>query len=266
MKDFMCIVKKDFKEYMRGKKNVIFSVALLAIGVMVIMTTMFFPTLISALAEKAPDMISDSKSLDSMMGNLFPDNLKGSMGIWASDVGSFYSILIVLMVHGLIMKEINRGAWILPVASGYKKSNLLLSKVLVYGIGAAFPVFLLTNVYFFAASTFLDNDITFTNALISSIVLAIAIFGVAALTIITSVFYKNSIIAALSMLVIVMVAPDVLSLFSFGKLLPTYLLTFVYSMESDIRMIIVPIIELVGLIGVLYYFAMKKVTRMEISR
>ena len=68
------------------------------------------------------------------------------------------------------------------------------------------------------------------------------------------------------MLVIVMVAPDVLSLFSFGKFLPTYLLTFVYSMESDIRMIIVPIIELVGLIGVLYYFAMKKVTRMEISR
>lgn len=265
MSSFMCIIKKDFREYMRGKKCIIFSAALFAIGAMVILTTMFFPTLFSVLAEKVPDIISDSISLDSIR-YLFPDNLKDSMGMWASSIGTFYSILIVLMVHGLIRKEIKRGAWIFPVASGYKKDHLMLSKALVYGLGSALPVFIFTNIFFFLASTFLDNNLSFLRALLSSIVLAFAIFGIATITILTSVFFKSSIVTALSMIGIVMVAPDVLSLFSFGRYFPTYLLTFVYTMESDFRMIIMPVVELISITGIIYFFAAKKVVRMDISR
>ena len=139
MKAVFFLFRKDFREIMRGKKNIVFSITLLIIGVMVLSTTLFFPSLISALSEKAPDMISDSTSLNEMMRNLFPNDVKGSMGIWASDVGVFYTIVITLMTHNLISDEIKKGIWIMPTAVGYEKKKLLLSKCIIYAVNAAFP-------------------------------------------------------------------------------------------------------------------------------
>ena len=266
MKSIVFAIKKDVKEYMRGKKNIYFSLTLLAIGAMVLLTTMFFPNLIAALAEKAPDMISDSGSLDAMMANLFPDDLKGSFGIWASDVGVFYSIVTVLMTHGLISNEIKTGKWIMPVASGYKKSELLLSKCIVYGGGAAFPVLVVSNLYYFVASAVLDNNIGFSVAFLNSLILSIAIAAITVFTILSSVLYKHSITAGLSIIVIVMVAPDVLTYFSFGKFMPTYLLTYVYSMSVNTIDLVVPLIEIIAIFAALFVFANHKVTTMEITR
>ena len=265
-RSIVCAVCKDMNEYLRGKKNVFFSIALLLIGAMVVITTLFFPTLISALAEKAPDMISDTASLEAMMANLFPGDLKGSMGIWGSDVGVFYTIIVVLMVHSLVPGEIKNGKWVMPVATGYRKQELLLSKCLIYGVGAAFPVFILSNLYYFVASSLLEVNVNLTEAFSATVILSIAIAGITIITILSSVLYKHSIAAGLSMIIIVMVAPDVLTYFAFGKYLPTYLLTYVYSMTNNLTEVIVPLIELVVICIVLFVFASRKVLKMEISR
>lgn len=262
----VCAVRKDIKEYFRGKKNVLFSITLFLIGSMIILTTLFFPSLISALANRAPDIISDTKSLDAMMKHLFPHDLRGSIGIWASDVGVFYTIIVVITVHGLVPDEIRNGKWIMPVANGYKKRELLLSKCLIYGMGAAFPVFILSNLYYFVAVSILEVNVNLMEAFIAASVLSVSIAGITTITILSSVLYKHSIIAGVSMIAIVMVAPDVLTYFSFGRYLPTHLLTYVYSMSQNPLELVVPLIELVIICYLLFRLASKKILMMEISR
>ena len=94
IKALLFLVRKDMKEILRGKKNLYLCLTLVTIGVMVLLTTIYFPYLVNALEEKAPDMISDSGSLNEMLRNLFPNDVKGSLGIWSSDVGVFYTIVI----------------------------------------------------------------------------------------------------------------------------------------------------------------------------
>lgn len=266
MKTIIFIARKDLKEILRGRKNIYFSLTLFALGAMVILTTLYFPLLIDSLGKKAPEMISDSKSLDEMMGNLFPNNVKGSLGIWASDVGVFYTIVITLMTHSLVPDEIKKGIWIMPLSVGYDRKELLLSKCLVYAASAAFPVFILTNVYYIVASTLLNGEDYSGFPILQSLSLSLAIAGIVVLTILLSTLYKHSITAAVTMIVIILVGPDVLSLFSFGKFFPTHLLTFAYTMSNDISSLFIPTIGLVVLCIVLFFFSSKRLMNMEVSR
>lgn len=266
MNDLVCSLRKDIKEYLRGKKNLYFSITLFAIGTMVIVTTLYFPDLIRALADKAPNMISDVNSLDEFMANLFPDNLKGSLGIWYSDVGVFYTIVIALTVHGLVMGEVKNGKWILPVASGYKKRELLLSKVGVYAAGAAFPVLIISNLYYYVVATCLENNLSYKKAFASSLVMCIAVAVIVVIIILSSILYRNSITAAISMILIVMVAPDVLTYFTFGKFMPTYILTFVYQMSDVYIDLVIPIVEIIVICALLMFCAMNKLRKIEIAR
>ena len=68
------------------------------------------------------------------------------------------------------------------------------------------------------------------------------------------------------MIGVVLVAPDVLSFFKFGKYLPTYLLTFAYTMSAEVTDLIVPIIGLVALCLILFYMSARKLMKIEVSR
>ena len=266
MNEFIITAQKDFKEILRGRKNVYFALTLLAIGAMIILTTLFSPNLISALGDKAPDMISDSKSLDDLMKNLFPNNVLGSVGIWASDVGVFYTIVVTLVTHGIISEELKNGRWIMPVAVGYDRRVLLASKCIVYGASAAFPVLVLTNLYYMMASTILEGGENISFPIFQSLSLSIAIGGITIITILLSVLYSHSISAAVSMIIIVLVAPDVLTYFKFGRYLPTYLLTFSYTMSTNALELLIPFAELVILCIILFIFASNKIVKTEIQR
>ena len=266
MVPFVFSARKDLIEILRGKRNMIWSLTLLAIGGMILLTTLFFPELTGTLGEKAPGMISDSEALDEMMRNLFPNDVKGSLGIWASDVGVFYTVVTVLMTHRLVPDEIRKGKWIMPVALGYSRKVLLLSKCLVYAVCAALPVFVLTNVYYMAASALLSGDGFIGLPIIQSLSLSIGSSGIVIITILLSILYRHSITAAATMIAAVLAAPDVLSFFQFGKYLPTYLLTFAYTMSDSAADLIIPIIGLTALCVVLFHFSSKKLMRAEISR
>ncbi|MBP3197135.1 MAG: ABC transporter permease subunit [Butyrivibrio sp.] len=266
MKTIIFSVRKDLKEILRGKKNVYFSLTLVAIGAMVLLTTLFFPDLIGALGEKAPDMISDSRSLDEMMRNLFPNNVKGSLGVWASDVGVFYTVVITLMTHGLVPEEIKNGRWIMPLSVGYSRKEMLLSKCIVYAASASFPVLILTNAYYMVASFLLEGEDFSHFPTIQSLSLSLAIAGIVIITVLLSTIYNHSITAVITMIGVVLVAPDVLSFFKFGKYLPTYLLTFAYTMSAEVTDLIVPIIGLVALCLILFYMSARKLMKIEVSR
>ena len=130
----------------------------------------------------------------------------------------------------------------------------------------SFPVFVVYNLYYYVASTFLSANCRYEVALLNSAVLSLSIAFIVIVTILSSVLYKHSVIAALSIITIVMVAPDVLTFFSFGKIFPTYLLTFAYTLGENIATIIVPTVIMAIISCVLYILALRKCERKEIIR
>lgn len=266
MRQFHACVKKDISEYLRYHRNMLCMLVLMGIGAMVLLTTLFFPDLISELAIKAPNMITDPKAINELMTRLFPQDVKGSLMIFSSDVGLFYTIVVCMICHSILPGEIKNGQWIIPVNAGIEKRTLLTSKSLVYAAGMSFPVFVVYNLYYYVASTFLSANCRYEVALLNSAVLSLSIAFIAIVTILSSVLYKHSVIAALSIITIVMVAPDVLTFFSFGKIFPTYLLTFAYTLGENMATIIVPTVIMAIISCVLYIFALRKCEKKEIIR
>jgi hypothetical protein len=103
-------------------------------------------------------------------------------------------------------------------------------------------------------------------ALQNSAVLSLSVAFIAIVTILSSVLYEHSVMAALSIIVIVMAAPDALTFFSFGKLFPTYLLTFTYTLGENLMDIIVPVVIMAAVSCVLFFLALRKCERAEILR
>ncbi len=265
MRQLYACIKKDISEYLRYHRNIMCMLVLIGIGAMVLITTMFFPGIISQLAVKAPNMITDPAAINELMTRLFPQDVRGSLMIFSSDVGLFYTIVVCLICHSMIPGEIKNGQWIIPVNAGIKKQNLLASKCIVYAIGMAFPVFVIYNLYYYAASTLLDANCRYEIALLNGAVLSLSIAFIAIVTVLCSVLYKHSVIAALSVIMIVMVAPDVLTFFSFGRLFPTYLLTFAYTLGENFAVIIVPTVIMIIFSYLLFVFALRKCERLDIA-
>ena len=266
MKILVSCVRKDMCEFIRYKKNIICMVILMAIAAMVLVVTNVFPSLISQLSVQSPNLISDPTAMDGMLAKMFPTDIKGSLGIVASDIGIFYTIVVALMCHSLLPTEIREGKWIMPINAGINGNILLAAKCIVYSAGMALPVFVVMNLYYYAASLYLDINIPWSVAFVNSIVLAFSIACIVAITIMLSIIYKHSIIAALSVIIIVSTAPDILTMFSFGKWFPTYLLTFTYNAEEEITLIIVPVLIMSLILVGLYILAGRKCRNIEITR
>ncbi|MDY3829448.1 MAG: hypothetical protein SOZ65_00720 [Erysipelotrichaceae bacterium] len=266
MKALIACIRKDIFEFLRQKKNIVCTIVLIGLGTMVLSVTNIFPTLLTQLSIKSPKLISDPTAMNGMFAKMFPSDIRGSLGILSSDIGVFYTIVVVLMCHSLLPSEIQKGKWIMPINSGINVSKLVASKCLVYSTGMAFPVVVVINLYYYTASYFLINNIKWSNVLINSFVLGIAIASIVSITIITSLIYKHSIVAALSVIIVVSTAPDILTMFSFGKWFPTYLLTFVYNSESNLALLMVPTLIMIVIIIVLYFISVKKCQLIELTR
>jgi hypothetical protein len=266
MTQITCCIKKDFLEIIRNRRTLLFNSLLIAITVMVLGTTLAFPSLIDLLVEKAPDMVADGSQIQQVMAKLFPQTVKENMGIWASDIIIFFTIAISLVCCNLLPSEIRSGKWILVMEAGYSHWQMLFSKMLVYGSCTAFPVFVGYNLYYALCGIFISDNYSSAIALGNSVVVAAAVFFITTLSITLSVIYKNHIIAVITMVITVLAAPDILTMFSFGKLFPTYLLTFVYNSSDTFAELIIPCISLIVLQLSLYYIAITRFDKIEIAR
>lgn len=266
MIQIICCIKKDLLEVIRNRRALLFNGLLIAITVMVLGTTLAFPSLIDLLVEKAPDMVADGSQIQQIMAKLFPQTVKENMGIWASDIIIFFTIAISLVCCNLLPSEIRSGKWILVMEAGYSHWQMLFSKMLVYGSCTAFPVFVGYNLYYALCGIFVSDNYSSAIALGNSVVIAVSVFFITTLSITLSVIYKNHIMAVITMVITVLAAPDILTMFSFGKLFPTYLLTFVYNSSNAFAELIIPCITLIILQFGLCYIAITKFNEIEIGR
>ena len=266
MKQIICCIKKDLLEVIRNRRALLFNGLLIAVTVMVLGTTLAFPSLIDLLVEKAPDMVADGSQIQQVMAKLFPQTVKENMGIWASDIIIFFTIAISLVCCNLLPSEIRSGKWILVMEAGYSHWQMLFSKMLVYGSCTAFPVFVGYNLYYALCRIFILDNYSLAIALGNSVVIAVSVFFITTLSITLSVIYKNHIMAVITMVITVLAAPDILTMLSFGKLFPTYLLTFVYNSSNAFAELIIPCITLIVLQFGLCYIAITKFNKIEIGR
>lgn len=266
-KQFICAVKKDIYEYMRGKKNLLLAGTLLMISIMMIFATKFLPTLINSAIQNLPSMITNSDTIASTISDLFPNNLKDNMGIFSSDVAIFYGTVVIFSTYNIISREIAVGKWIFPICSGYRPYILVLSKAFVYSLGSAFPCLVVYIAYYFVGGSIIENNYLFSTAIINAVVIAIAMFFITFITILLSSIYSKPALAATTMLLFVIVAPDIFALFSFGKFLPMHLLSFLYMSNSNSIELIIPILICLAVSVVLTVVTIKTLPKkMMISR
>ena len=252
-------LEKDVKEYIRKKYNIIYALLICGICGMVLISTRYLPFIIDMVIEQSPQMILDQAAIMQNVSSLLPNDLKGSIGNVASYICLFYSIVVVLTTYNLLPLEIRYGKWVNPILCGYKPSIIIASKCIVYSIGVSLPPFICIILYFFIGRVFFDCNVTIGFVIAVSLVTSIIEFAISTITISTSLLYKHSIICAISMIGIVLTVPDVLNYFSFGKKLPTYLFTYIYSNSDSYIDIIIPTIMTLFVIVLFYILSCKKV-------
>lgn len=266
IKQLLCSLHKDVKEYIRCKKHFILGSVLLTLCIMVFGATNFLPSLINELIKNAAYIVSDIDSIKGTITTFFPRELAANMGILVSDIFVFYGIVVILSTYNLIPKEIAEGRWIFPLSVGYDPFILILSKGLVYSMGAAVPCVVVYNLYYCIGNIYLYPDYVLTTSMINSIVLGISIFFIAYFTTILSSIYKHAIMSACTMIMFVVIAPDIFTLFSFGKYLPTYMLTHLNQSSNNFQDLIIPVILTIIMAILLTSLAAQKASNIEVSR
>lgn len=262
----VCSLQKDIKEYIRTKKNLLFSLILFFLCLSIFMATQTFPMLIGALVKNTSHIVNGENTIISSLMVFFPRNLKDNMGILSSDIIIFYGIVVILSAYNLINTEIKRGKWIFPLSVGYKPCILIISKGMVYSVGAAIPSVIFYNLYYMIGNIFLLPDYHMQSMFLNSILMGIAIFAIVYSTIMLSVIYKQSIMSIVTIIPFVAVAPDIFVLFEFGKYLPTHILTYLYQTRSDYNELFIPIFTTLFMAIFLSILASKKSLNIEVTR
>ena len=262
----ICSFQKDIMEYIRTKKTLLFSSTLFFLCAVVFLATKTFPTLISALISSTSHIASNSDTITSSLIAFFPENLKDNMGILSSDIIIFYGIVVILSTYNLIKKEIDSGKWIFPSSVGYKPFVLIISKGVVYGLGAAVPSVIFYNLYYVIGNVYLFPDYYITSALVNSLILGFAIFSIVYITITLSTICKQAIMSVVTIIPFIVIAPDVFSLFAFGKYLPTHILTYLYQSMNNYNELLAPMVMTFSIALFLSVLASKKALDIEVSR
>lgn len=260
MKPFLCCCQKDLAEIRRGRRALLFSGLLLGVSLLVLASTLLFPSLLNLLVERAPNLVSDGSQLSGIITRLFPQTTRENLGIWASDAVIFFTLALCFLLSGLLPGEIRSGRWVFALQAGHRSRTLIAAKIVTYGGCTALPVFVFYLLYYNLARLLLADNFSLGPALLNALVLAFAVFSIASLTLSLSLLYHSRVWAAVTMAAVVLAAPDILTLFTFGKFFPTHLLTFVYTASTQVGELVVPVLTLVVLQVVLARLAIRKTT------
>ncbi|MBP9996491.1 MAG: hypothetical protein KBT19_04350 [Lachnospiraceae bacterium] len=245
-------IRKDILEYFRTAKWLIFAGTLVALSGMVLFTTMFIPIAAKLMPYMSAVMATLVEYMFDILRELVPGNVRDNMGFWAADVGLFYTLVVAIVCSGLIPNEIRKGCRIVPSNCGYHKSTFVLSKCIVYGIGVTVTLVLVENLYYVVANLMLSRDYAWFDCLWSSLIYGMTLGLITACAIILSDIAKNSIVSCATLLAVVIILPDLLSLFNGFEFLPTYLMEFAYCAETDYSKAIIPMCLLVAVTAILF--------------
>lgn len=259
-------LNKDLKEYNRKKRHLLYTIIMVGIAGMVFFSSRIFPVMLDTMLEEMPDLVSDAEAMRSMFEHLFPDNLAANMGAFAGEALAFYTLIVIILVNNLLAEELKNGRWIIPLGAGYQKKNMILSKAIVNSIGTALPAVVVYIAYYFVLAASLENDYGIGEAIANALLLGFFIMAISAMTIFCSVIFKKSVLSAVTIIVSIMVLPDIFGFFEFGKYMPTYLINYLTESMVDFKMVIVPIILNIVICVVLYFIAIRRTRNIEVNR
>lgn len=260
----MCILK-EYTETKRRYKLYAFLGVPLLLGFLVLISLIVLPSLIRTLPSEMFTTSGGSAGVAELLRAMLPDNVSGSMGMYAADMGLFYIITVIMLTSGVVTKEIKKKQWILPMCVGIKPKNMLLAKYIVYGCMSMSATFLGYTFYYIIALYYFDRDMSAIQFLACGSVFALAVLWVTILSIGLSVTSKKQWIAASSMIATTLLTPDILYLFKFGRFLPTFMLTYVYNSGqiSDKSSLIVSIIVSLLTMGGMIVWSLKAIKKIK---
>lgn len=237
---FLCI-KKDRKELVRSKKNIICILVLLMCASFVMLSTLFLPTLLSH-AEMFEGLFNKDTSVVEFFNKFFPSDLRQNIGIFASDIGLFYSLVAILFTYNILPEEITTGKMIPVICAGYKKAEILISKQLVYSMMLSAPVFMIYMSYYYVGCKLLVGHYEVIAAITNAFAISISEFFVINTTIALSIIINSKTTVLITMASLVMSLPDILFYLNCGHYFPTFLLTFAYNSMDNYKLLILPIV------------------------
>ena len=261
-----CALKRDSLEYLSSIKNIInIIVAVATIGLVLIMTKAF-PKMMEMAMESSPEIFGNVGSITELAYSMFPQTVKESTGMFASQIISLYGLIVIIMSMDAIPKEIKQGKWIVPLGAGYTRKTLVTSKTVIYSIGMALPVTVSYVLYYLVGMIFLKDNYKFVDVILNSLIFGVAIMAIVSLTMLLSVAIKYSIMSAVIMFSVLFILPDILNIFKVSKYLPTYLLNHIYASSTDYRELLIPFTGLVIIEVISYILAVKRVKNISVTR
>ena len=72
--------------------------------------------------------------------------------------------------------------------------------------------------------------------------------------------------SAVTMILFISIAPDIFTLFSFGKYLPTHILTYLYQAKNNYIELVIPVVGIIALAALFTIIAVKKSKAIEVAR
>ena len=260
MRNIKCCIQKDIKEVARTGKVILFFALSLGIALMIMAFTFIFTDIPDALTNELPGI--DISSLEIMMGELYPRMVRESLGVYSYYIGVFYSLIVILVCNGILPHEKRDGKWILPREQGYKCRDIIVGKCLVYGCLSGISVFVGYIMYYILAGSFMERNMAFGNAMFCAMIQGLNMFFIIAYIFLFSAWFKSGVAAAISLIGTVLVAPDILRYFEFGKYLPTYMLTFVYDSSNEYGSVVAPLLINILFLVFTYVMATEKAEKM----
>ena len=224
MKGFSCCLKKDLYECLRLKKALIFALVSAGILMLVYCSALMIPKLMDMMLEAAPELVVGADIIKSFIEFAFPSSVSGSLMLYSSDVMTFYPIVCVFLTAGLIPGEIKKHKWDAPFCKGYEPGAFVMSKALSYGLFTALPSTICYFLYYVLIRGVYSDDFGIKNALFEGALTFVTIFLITSLTIFLSAVCRHTYLAAAGIASFIFIGPDIFSLFTFERYLPTYLI------------------------------------------
>ena len=235
-------LNKDRKEFLRRRINLICLGMLLLCIALVLGGTIAMPLLLSVLEQESTMLLAGDTTLNEFLQQFFPQKLSASLGIFASDIGVFYNLVMVFLTYDLLSGEMISGKMIFPICAGHKKAYLLLSKEIVYSVLMSVPVFPGYMLYYLIGGRYLAVDCSGRHVLLNAMLMMASVFFTVAYTIVLSVLMRNKYMPLFFMVSTILVGPDLLSFLAAGRFFPTYILTYLYRFENEPRRVIIPVL------------------------
>lgn len=237
----------QFKREKQWRKNVIFLLA-------ICFCFLFITITVNAINSEnfvSKNNFLDYNSLLTILKQLFPNSINGSLGLFNSDVIIFYLSYMVISSCNILSDEFEKGIWIIPTCNGFTKRQLILSRSIVFSLGAALPCVFYEIIYYLIGQVYLKGQISVIDVVLHSVLLFIVVLSVELITFIVSFDLRSKTLSILTIIGCFIILPDILTTLNINIFFPTYLITNLITFSENYSLCLIPLIELIGITVVL---------------